>query len=241
MEIAALLSDADAVRTLRTLVTLRHHDVAQWVLTGGFAVELHRMRAGVATQIRPLNDIDFLVDSFDDIPRTLAAHFVFRHVHPHDPPARMLLQFVDPETAVRVDVFRACGNTIARAIPVEIDGSILQMISAEDLTARTARVCMDLAYNAPIPTKHARDFLRLLPLANICAMEAVWQEHRKKDDPASFTHASRLLSDLIATRKDLQIFPANSHDPNEPCSRCEATEAFPLAGNAHILSLLGYC
>jgi hypothetical protein len=241
MGLIAFLSDADALRTQRTLDKLRRHNIAPWVLTGGFAIELHRVRAGLATRRRPLNDMDFLADSFDDIPKTLAADFVFRHVHPQDPPGKALLQSVDPETAVRVDVFRAYGNTIARAIAVEIDGGSLRMISVEDLTARIARLSMDLGCDTPMPAKHSRDFLRLLPLVETDAMESVWQEHRKPSDPESFAEVSRLLIDLIATRKDLQIIPSYSHDPDERCSRCEATEAFPLADAGHILSLLGYC
>jgi hypothetical protein len=58
--------------------------------------------------------VDFIVGSFDDIPESLGTDFVLRHVHPIDSPGKTLLQCVDPETRVRVDVFRAYGSEIER-------------------------------------------------------------------------------------------------------------------------------
>jgi hypothetical protein len=199
-------------------------------------MELHMLRHGSVEGKRPLNDIDFLVDSFDDIPKTLAADFLFRHVHPNDLPEKTLLQCVDPETAVRVDVFRACGSTVVRATPMELYGATMRTISLEDLAAYTIRLCMDLAANTPIPAKHAEDLLRLLPALDLCATEPAWQEQRKANHPQTFKFAVGLLRDLIATRRDLQIVPVYSQDIQPRCSRCQGTEEFPLADAKQILS-----
>jgi hypothetical protein len=216
-------------------------DISRLVLTGGFAVELHCLRSGLVSHPRPLNDIDFLADSFDEMPVGLSARMVFRHVHPKAHPGRTLLQCVDTDTAIRADVFRACGSTMSRAIPIEVGGVKLRVISLEDLAARTARLCMDLAENTPIPAKHARDFLRLLPLVAPEAVESAWQEHRKAKHPKSFKAAADLLTDLIAIRPELQIIPQYSRDTKVCCPRCDGTASFPLADAKHILSLLGYC
>lgn len=241
MGLSEFLSGQDAELARRTLARLRLHSTSPLVLTGGGAVELHRRRGGSATEPRPLNDIDLLAETFEAIPSRMFAGMIFRHVHPHDPPGKTLLQAVDPETGVRVDVFRACGNVIARSIPMEVEGIELRVVSAEDLASRTARLCMDLACGTPIPAKHARDFLRLLPLVNTNATEKIWQEHRKPNHPESFAETAALLFELIGSRQDLQIIPNYSRDPMASCSRCEATEAFPLADAQHIFSLLGYC
>lgn len=241
MDLTLLVSAGAAERAHSTVEKLRRHRIERLVLTGGLAIELHLHRLGRCVETRPLNDIDFLADSFDDIPKTLSADFLFCHVHLHDPAGKTLLQCVDPETAVRVDIFRAYGGTIARAIPVELCGATIGIISVEDLTARTARLCMDLAAFAQMPAKHAHDFLRLLPLVDIHGMEMAWQAHRKPNHPESFLTAAHLLTDLIATRKDLQVVPIHSKDVHESCSRCKETEAFPLANASHILSILGYC
>jgi hypothetical protein len=241
MELTQFLSPVDSDRARRTLAMLRRHSVQPFVLTGGLAVELHRARLGLPAEKRPLNDMDFLVDKFDEIPPTLSADLLFRHVHPHDPPAKTLLQCVDPETAIRVDIFRACGSTVARAISIDLCGIAMRTISMEDLLARTARLCMDLAANVPLPAKHARDFLRLLPLLDSGGVEPAWQDHRKPKHPGSFAAASHLLQELIATEEDLQIELARSQDLRATCSRCEPTDAFPLADAATVLSLLGYC
>ncbi|MGA3046869.1 MAG: hypothetical protein ABSD67_09625 [Terracidiphilus sp.] len=241
MDLSAFLLAADAERANLTMARLLRNDIAQLVLTGGLAIELHLLGRGLAVPPRPFNDIDFLTDTFEAIPKGLAGTMIFRHVHPHAPPGKTLLQAVDPETAVRVDVFRACGNSIARAISIAVDDSDLRMISVEDLTARIARLCMDLAHETPMPAKHARDFLRLLPLVEIDVMGPVWFEHRKPNHPLSFSETAILLTSLIDLRKDLQTIPEYSHDADERCSRCEATAAFPLADARCILPLLGYC
>lgn len=240
MELAKFLSATDAQHAQTTLAKLRHHGLDSLALTGGFAIELQLLRRGFPVGMRPLNDIDFLADTFGDIPATLSRDFIFRHVHPHDPPGKTLLQSVDPETAVRVDVFRAYGREMERAQAVEIDGIRMRMVALEDLIARAARLCLDFAFETPMPAKHARDFLRLAPLAD-AGIEAVWQDHRKPNHPASFAEAEATLAELIPSRKDLQIDLEYSRDVHRQCSRCEATDVFPLADGERVVALLGYC
>jgi hypothetical protein len=240
VELKSFLSDRDAERARRTLVKLRRHGIAPLVLTGGLAIERHLMH-GQGAQTRPLNDVDFLAQSFDDIPGSLASDFLIIHVHPHDPPGKTLLQLVDRETAVRIDIFRDYGNSLSRAIPIEIEGIVLRMVSVEDLTARFARLCMDLAFDMPVPAKHVRDLLRLLPLVKIDAMDQIWHEHRKPDHPQPFKETATLLAGLSAERKDLQIFTEYSRNAHEQCSRCKSVAIFPLADKGHVLSLIGYC
>jgi hypothetical protein len=45
---------------------LTRRDVSGWAPTGGFAIEAHIKRGCGETAIRPLNDIDFILDSFDN-------------------------------------------------------------------------------------------------------------------------------------------------------------------------------
>jgi hypothetical protein len=241
MEFDSIFAPGDAERAQRTLEKLRQHRIEPLVLTGGIAIEFLLRSRGIPAETRPLNDIDFLVDSFDEIPKTLGEHFLFRHVHPHDPQAKTLLQSVDPETELRVDVFRACGETTARAQVVEVCGAPMRMIALEDLAARTARLCMNLDANTPMPAKHARDLLRLLAQVETSGIERAWQDHRKPDHPESFAEAAELLCGLIATRHDLLIVPVYSQDARARCPRCEGSEFFPLADGERIRSLLGYC
>src|SRR5580704_14466696 len=92
------LSFADADRALRTFRKLGGHDIRHWALAGGLAGEIHRLWRGCEPSLRSLNDIDFIADSFDFIPRSLADDFLFRHIHPFDPPAKTMLQCIDSES-----------------------------------------------------------------------------------------------------------------------------------------------
>jgi hypothetical protein len=241
MKFAEFLSDADAERAVATFRKLRRHGLESLALTGGFAIESHLRMRGQRVELRPLNDIDFLAEDFEAIPKTLAGDFIFRHVHPHDAPGKTLLQAVDSETAVRVDVFRAYGAEMARAETIEDAGHPLCMVSIEDLAARSARLSMDLAFGTPMPAKHARDFQRLLPLVEAAEMEPIWQEHRKPAHPESFAETAELLRRLIPQRTDLQIVPDYSRDVEAVCQRCQPAGEFPLAEGERVLALLGYC
>jgi hypothetical protein len=234
------LSEHDLARAEQTFCKLARHDISRWALTGGFATELHLEGCGANPSIRALHDIDFIVSSFDCIPKSLGEDFLLRHVHPFDPPAKTLLQCVDPETKVRVDVFRAYGSVMDRVSPVNHSLG-LSMISLADLTARAARLSWDLAGNVPVAPKYAKDFLRLLEIVKTDQVEAAWKEHRKPNAPESFADAALALRSLIHSHSDLLIPPTYSLDVTALCERCRDTAALPLANPERILSLLGYC
>ncbi|MGD0369717.1 MAG: hypothetical protein ABSA94_19870 [Acidobacteriaceae bacterium] len=250
MNFDLFLAPSDADRAARTLSHLSRHDLTRFALTGGFAIELHvsalqiQTRGGQPT-LRPLHDIDFLVDSFRDLPPSLGVELLLRHIHPHDPPAKTLLQGVDPTTSVRVDVFRAYGNELDRAQPVTLAGISLRIVSLQDLTARHTRLCWDLVEGKPLAPKYARDFLRLLALIPenqfTGSIDAIWQEHRKPHFAGAFAEAAQQIRRAIEARPDLLIPPSYSTDIHEVCERCQATPAFPLTPPSQILAHLGYC
>jgi hypothetical protein len=141
---------------------------------------------------------------------------------------------------VRIDILRAYENEIARATEIEVEGETMRMVSLEDLIARTARLCLDLAGGTQVPAKHARDFLRLRGLVDCESVNAVWEEHRKPAHPESFGEAAALLEELILKRPELQIVPVYSHDPKLVCKRCKPANGFTLAPPERMLGLLGY-
>ena len=202
----SFLSSSEAKQLAATIQKLLRHDISGWALTGGIATEVHLLVAGSQPSARPLNDLDFITGSFDSIPANLGSDFLFRHVHPLAPPGKTLLQFVDPETALRIDVFRAFGDTMRRTSNAKRADGTLRLIALEDQLARSARLALDLAGGVPIPSKYATDFLRLTELKH-GGMEIAWQEQRKANHPATFEEAARLLRALIPQNRDLLITP----------------------------------
>jgi hypothetical protein len=244
-EIAVLLDRflcaAEAKRALKTVQKLLLHDISGWALAGGLAVEIHCLRGGLSSSTRPLNDIDFVGAAFHSAPDTLAEDFLFRHVHPLDPPGKTILQLVDAETALRIDLFRAYGATMIRTLVLEFPFGPIQLISGEDVLARAARILLDLREGVPVAAKHATDYLRLWTVIQTSDLEAAWQDHRKPNHPVKFREADTLVRALIATHHNLLITPDYSKDAKQVCSRCVPTPAFPLADPHLVLSLLGYC
>lgn len=235
------LSVADADRALHALRKLARQDIWQWALTGGFAVEIHRLRLGRQPSIRALNDLDFIASAFACIPETLAGDFLFRHIHPSDPPGKTILQFIDPDSALRIDVFRAYGATMSRTSRLHLPSGTIQLISLEDLVARAARLTLDIAEGVPVPSKHARDFLHLIELVDPPEVETAWQDHRKPKHPVTFEETNSSLQDLIPAHPELLITSDYSNDTGKVCPRCAPTAPFHLADPNVILTLLGYC
>ncbi len=136
MSLESCLSQEDCARVTGTFRRMAAHDIYRWAVTGGIAIELHILGRGGESILRPLHDIDFMASSFDCIPKTMGSGLLLRHVHPSDPPAKTMLQAVDPETAVRIDVFRAYGLEMNRTLPIEIAKLPIRMVSLQDMVAR---------------------------------------------------------------------------------------------------------
>jgi hypothetical protein len=235
------LSIDDSTRAFHTLRKLALHEVSRWALVGGLAVEFHCLRAGQPHPIRHLNDIDFVAPAFECIPETLARDFLSRHIHPFDPPGKTIMQLIDADTSLRVDVFRADGGIMSRAISIDLPSGPLRVISVEDVVAREARLLLDLDARVPVAAKHADDYLRLAELVKSSHVETAWQDHRKPTHPMTFGEADSVVKRLIATRRSLLIIPDYSKDAAEICRRCVPTPPFHLADPEVVLALLGYC
>src|SRR5689334_7105984 len=93
-------------------------------LTGGLAVAAHLRARGQHVPRRRLNDIDFVVSAFTSLPEPLADRFLLNHVHPFAPEGKTLVQLIDPQRALRVDVFRAAGATLSRSSRLAETGAL---------------------------------------------------------------------------------------------------------------------
>jgi hypothetical protein len=236
------LSSTDVARLHRVLEKLGLHGLHNFTLTGSLAIEISLVREERAHRSRNLNDLDIVVESFTSIPAALAiGNFLARHIHPNASEGKMLLQLVDPDEALRIDVFSPYGATLARTKPVRLGNHPIQIVSAEDLACRAASLLMDLERASPVPFKHAQNFHRLVSVVNGERIESVWREHRKPSDPATFREASSRIRDLINERKDLLVSPGYSQDATAVCPKCREAPPFRLAAPARILSILGYC
>lgn len=240
-DLSDLYASDDASRALRTLRRLENHDISQWALTGGTAIELHLSELGAPSSLRPLDDLDFIAESFADLPEGLGRLLLTRHAHPADPPGKTMLQAVDPESSVRLDVFRAYGSELARAQTTALSDIPLRIVAFEDLLARHARLCCDLLHGRALAPKFARDFLRMVGGAIPMPIECVWREHRNPDDPETFAETLDLLLEAISARTDLLIQPVYSTDVDAICPRCASTASFPLADARDVFAVLGYC
>lgn len=235
------LAEADVRRVHACLAILLQHGVAEWALTGGIAIELRLIQRGNQVEQRSLNDLDFATTSFSTVPNTLGTEFLIRHVHPLDPVDKLIAQFVSSELVLRIDVFRTHVDVMNRANPVQTEFGEIKVVSLEDLAARAARLTLPLANRQPVLSKHASDFLRLVNVVNLEDAERAWPQHRRIDDPETFSKAATLLREVIPYNANLLTTETYSQDTSENCSRCSTVEGLELASGEAILSILGYC
>lgn len=235
------LSEADVRRVGACFAALQRCEVNEWALTGSLAMELRLIERGDQVGSRALNDLDFATTSFETVPNTLGTEFLVRHVHPFDPPNKMIAQFVSREFSLRLDVFRTVPEVMNRANWVQTEFGAIHTLSFDDLIARAARLTLPLCQRQPVLSKHAHDFLRLAKVANLEDAERAWPQHRRVGDPESFQKAARLLLHIVPHCADLLMNPKHSNNVSEVCSRCAAVDGLELANPEAILSILGYC
>jgi hypothetical protein len=234
----AILAGDDAARATFVVSELVAHGF-HGSLTGSLAIEAHLRARGRAAGRRPLSDIDFVVERFTAIPESLADRFLLNHVHPFAPEGKTLVQLIDPERALRVDVFRAFGATVSRSGPLGIDTGPLEVVALEDLVARTtAYVYGHLRAGRAIDAKYARTFFELSNLGDTLALADAWQDHREHLS-CSFNEASNGARRLLALHPEFVTTEEYSRVITR-CERCQDHGRFRCAAPERAVEILGY-
>jgi hypothetical protein len=232
------LSATDAQRAFLSLQKLSACGF-RGALAGGLAIEAHLLSQRRATGQRALNDVDVVVESFASLPGSLADGFLLHHVHAHAPEGKTLLQLIDPEQALRIDVFRQFGATFARAEALNGGPEPITMISLEDVVARTTSLVFgSLRRGRTIDPKYAEAFHRLAGLGEPVKLDAAWRDHRQAE-PESFHQAAQLAQQLLVHHLELLVREPYSAEVHV-CPRCEDQGSFRRARPDTIVEILGY-
>jgi hypothetical protein len=232
------LPRADVRRVARVIAKLEACGF-QGALTGGLAIEaqMHLNRRTFAR--RPLNDLDFVVESFESICEPVAKEFVAHHVHPRASAGKLLVQLIEPEQRVRVDIFRQFGDTLRRKVRLRGQGASIDILSVEDLLARaTSSLVASLQSKRSYEAKCAEAFRRLDGLGEGSALESAWRDHRQCGPP-SFAESVEIVRRLLPAHPELAVRQHYSADIT-PCAKCEDCEPFVRANPESIVAMLGY-
>ncbi|MGC1104986.1 MAG: hypothetical protein WA876_00470 [Candidatus Acidiferrales bacterium] len=153
----------------------------------------------------------------------------------------MIIQLVDPNDALRIDVFRPRGAALGRSQNVQCEMGQVSVMSVADLAARTASLLLGLERGATVPSKHADDFLRLIRTISLDGAENVWPGYRKEGDADTFEEAARRIRSLVQSRKDLLVPVVYSQDVDGFCPNCIEVGPFRLSPAERVMAILGYC
>jgi hypothetical protein len=161
------------------------------------------------------------------------------HVHPDAVEGKTLVQLIDETTAVRVDLFRTFGNTLARASTLDDETGELHVLSVEDLRARTtALACSSLRLGKKIDAKYATAFTRLLGVGRPEQLAVAWIDHRQAIR-STLHEATREAIRLLAAHPELVV--VEEHSPAvTPCESCREQGPFRPGPADKIVQTLGY-
>jgi hypothetical protein len=236
---ANLLDPADARRATEVVAAVVGHGL-RGALTGGLAIDAQLRAHGQLIERRRLNDIDIVVENFASIPEPIARSFLQHHVHPDATNGRTLLQLIDEEHRIRVDLFQTLGMSLTRAHPLNDETGELDVLSVEDLLARTTSLVYGrLRRGLEIDVKHVTAFERLRGLGEPAKLAAAWTDHRQSG-PESLREASREAARLLEAHPELIVVEQYSGDP-VPCERCRPYGPFRPATANKVVEILGYC
>jgi hypothetical protein len=236
---AHFLNPPDVRRATEVVEALLDHGL-RCALTGGLAIDAQLRIHGRPIERRPLNDIDFVVESFASVPESCARSFLPHHVHPDATGGRTLLQLIDEARRIRIDVFQEFGRTLARADCLNDAAGGLMVLSLEDLVARsTALVCGRLQRGLTIDVKHVTAFNRLRGLGEAAKLSAAWSDHQQQV-PGTLDEASLEAARLVETRPQLVVVERYSSHP-VPCEQCRQQGPFRPVPPNRVVEILGYC
>jgi hypothetical protein len=233
-----ILSDDDARRAtsvVRDLLALGFRGS----LTGGLAIGAHLRARGDRSEPHPLNDVDFVVGSFADIPDSVADRFLMNHIHPSAPEGKTLMQLIDPEHALRVDLFRAYGATLSRSAPLGVETEPLDVAAFEDLAARTtSHVYGHVRNGRTIEAKYVRAMFELSRFVAELTIDEAWNDHRERL-PDSFGEGLSKAHRILSLHPELIVSGEYSREIT-PCERCQRHGRFRCAPPEQIVEILGY-
>ena len=232
------LAPADAERVHDVLKKLSNCDL-DYAVTGGLASELG-LGSSLGRQ-RMLNDIDIVVPDYDALPATLGTAFLVSHAHPHRPKGKLALQLIDTVQRLRIDLFSACGATLARARPAQISDLPIKVLCLEDMACRIASEMMGFCQGNTISPKSADDHLRTVQAAHPRLIEDAWQEQRRGSDPATYAEASILIAKALEMKRGTFKKVVYSTDLASVCAHCQNTAPFTIAKPKAVFEILGYC
>jgi hypothetical protein len=232
-----LLGDA-APHVRRTLQRFIRHQPADVALAGSLALAARAREKGLRAE-RSFGDIDVVAPSFDVLSEGLAADFVCPHVHPDVGTGHLLVQFVHPADAVRIDLFRAPAGCFDRAALFKCGQGSVAVLSLEDQASHAAAECMKTTRGGKVASKHMRDLDIMLPLVDRVTVEDAWMDHRRDADPDRFEEAAAQIRNHLADNAGCFVDLAYSTDITAHCPRCRPARTFRPAPQ-EAFAILGY-
>jgi hypothetical protein len=212
-------------RIVHVLQKLSTHDTHHWALTGGIALECQLARAGAAPRKRRFTELDFVVDSFDTIRADLYEDFLLNHVHHAAKQGKLCIQLVEPVARLRIDVFRACGDTMKRAVDISFHEGRFRMLTLEDLAARCTRVALGAPSGASVPAKHLEDHFRLAGHVDPVRVRKAWEDHREDHHSDQFEQTVCLLQSLTDEQRRLFAEATYNTEVGAGCRKCRELPA----------------
>lgn len=211
------------------------------LLTGGLAIRWHLLTHGVRLQRRPFNDIDVVIDDESQLRESLSQHFQIAHYHPTRGRGKILMQLADEETRSRLDLVTPYSRSLTdRARTLTMAETSFGVVAAEDLVARLLCILSRLVQGQPVAPKYYEAFQRLVGLADLDSVAAIWHEYKDEWHPGDLFVAMTRVHQAVAENAHLLQPEVSSQAVDQICPWCRDSNVFPLAPAVRIHEIWGY-
>lgn len=223
---------------LRDLIP--HLRPKKFILVGGIATRYNVARAGLSFPIRPLNDVDIIIEDIDVILPTVTQDFLVYHRHPKpDYNGLFYVALIYPKAKLKVDFFDY-SNEPEKVYQVNFGDSVVHIQSSEDQLVNTAQQAQRISLKDKVDPKQISDLLLLAKASNIKCAEQIWM--RKHFQKYNITLSEAIQRGVKIAEKHpewLQVKPRRKHQPYE-CPDCVSAKEFPVTAMEVIYEIMGY-
>ncbi len=234
-------SKKDKARVDLLLSTLLNHlKPKKFIIVGGVSTRFNSSRVGIKFPIRPLNDIDIIIESREVILPSITRNFLVYHYHPNPSHnGSFYIALIFPNTKTKIDFFDY-SNKPEKIYRIKYNEHLVQIQSAEDQLVNTVNQIQRISNDDKVDPKQFLDLEFLIKSSNLEKATSIWEiKHRAKYGKGLKDAIQKAKKNANDHPEWLQVKPERKSEPYT-CRDCVVTKDFPIAPMETIYKLMGY-
>lgn len=207
-------------------------------IVGGLTIRYHLSVNNIPYTIRPLNDIDLMVEEADAVSPTVGRDFYVYHYHPPKN-GSFYIVLVDPILKIKVDIFN-CDPPLEDPIEVKFFCYKIKIRGIEDQLAKTAFDIQRISNDNKVDPKQFQYTRLLMKIANFKKADRIWKKRNYEKYPKSLLLAIKRAEKIKFEHPEWSIKKPFRRTQPYKCRNCKSTDQFKITPMKRIYKVLGY-